>query len=260
MKRPLILISNDDSYSARGVHFLIDCLRGLGDVVAVCPSHPQSGKSMALTVNDPLRVREIPIEGARMYSLTGTPVDCIKVAHHHLLERRPDIVVAGVNHGSNAAVNVLYSGTMGAAMEGAVLGIPAIGFSLTDHSPDANFEPCRRAVKLLTQAVLQNGLPENVCLNVNIPDLDHEPAEMRLCTPCHGRWDDEYKQYTDPSGNRFFMLSGRFENLEPDNKTTDEWALAHGLISVVPVAVERSIATAIEIPWLTHVLTDYKSR
>ena len=132
MKRPLILVSNDDSYMARGVHALIDRLTLLGDVVAVCPLHPQSGQSMAITVNSPLRITRIPdYNGARMYHVSGTPVDCIKLAMHHILDSRPDLVVTGINHGSNSAINVLYSGTMGAAMEGAAFGIPSIGFSLT---------------------------------------------------------------------------------------------------------------------------------
>ena len=153
MKRPLILVSNDDSYMARGVHALIDRLTLLGDVVAVCPLHPQSGQSMAITVNSPLRITRIPdYNGARMYHVSGTPVDCIKLAMHHILDSRPDLVVTGINHGSNSAINVLYSGTMGAAMEGAAFGIPSIGFSLTDHSADADFTPCLRAIDVLAAA------------------------------------------------------------------------------------------------------------
>ena len=141
--RPLILVSNDDSYTAKGVHVLIDRLVKFGDVVAVCPQYPHSGQSMAISINSPLRILEQPdYNGARMFAVNGTPVDCVKLSMHHILGRRPDLVVAGINHGSNAAVNVLYSGTMGAAMEGAVFGIPSIGFSLTDHDPEADFSPC----------------------------------------------------------------------------------------------------------------------
>lgn len=255
--KPLILISNDDSYAARGVNKLIEWLKELGEVVAVCPATPQSGKSMALTVNDPIRISEVACDGAKMYRVTGTPVDCIKLSMHYILDRKPDLVVAGINHGSNAAVNVFYSGTMGAAIEGALFGIPSVGFSLTDHSPNANFEPCRKAVEMIVKGMLQHGLPENVCLNVNIPNIDHTPKEMRLCEPCKGLWNDEYKEYIDPMGRKFYMLSGEFENLEPENTLTDEWALAHGIISVVPVVAEKSGDCMPEIPWLTQLVKKY---
>lgn len=254
-----ILVSNDDSISARGVHALIDRLVKFGKVTAICPKYPQSGQSMALTVNSPIRIAQLPdYNGARMFSATGTPVDCIKIAMHHLLDHRPDLIVSGINHGSNAAVNVLYSGTMGAAMEGVTFGIPSIGFSLTDHSPNANFEPCFKAIDHLVRETLKNGLPDGVCLNVNVPNIETTPGEMRLCTPCKGRWDDEYKEYTDPFGGKFYWLSGSFDNFEPDNTETDEWALAHGMVSVVPVAVERSASTAIEVPWLAAACQSYR--
>lgn len=258
--KPLILVSNDDSYSARGVNSLIEWIKEIGDVVAVCPATPQSGKSMALTVNDPLWITEIPYDGAKMYKLTGTPVDCIKVSMHYILDRKPDLVVSGINHGSNAAVNVFYSGTMGAAIEGALFGIPSVGFSLTDHSPDANFNPCRKAVEMIVKGMLEHGLPEKTCLNVNIPNLQETPREMRLCESCQGYWNDEYKEYTDPMGRKFYMLSGEFVNMEPDNDITDEWALAHGIISVVPTVVERTGVDTPEIPWLRQMIKSYRIR
>lgn len=258
MRRPLILVSNDDSYMARGVHALIDRLIKFGDVVAVCPQHPQSGQSMALTVNTPLRITPLPdYNGAKMYHVSGTPVDCIKLSMHHILDRRPDIVVTGINHGSNSAINVLYSGTMGAAMEGCAFGIPSVGFSLTDHSPDADFTPCLKAIDLLVEAILKNGLPTDICLNVNVPDIQEVPSEMRICNPCRGRWNDEYKEYTDPFGRKFYWLTGKYENLEPDNEHTDEWALAHGMISVVPVSIERSLESPRHVDWLKSVVEDY---
>ncbi|MDE6391765.1 MAG: 5'/3'-nucleotidase SurE [Muribaculaceae bacterium] len=260
MKRPLILVSNDDSYMANGVHALIDRLTMIGDVVAVCPLHPQSGQSMAITVNSPLRITRIPdYNGARMYHVSGSPVDCIKLAMHHILDRRPDLVVTGINHGSNSAINVLYSGTMGAAMEGAAFGIPSIGFSLTDHSADADFTPCLRAIDVLAAATLRNGLPRDIALNVNVPDIDGVPEKMRVCTPCRGLWNDEYKEYTDPSGHKFYWLTGKYVNLEPENETTDEWALAHGMISVVPVAIERSLDIDRSIPWLADAVEEYNT-
>lgn len=255
---PLILVVNDDSYRAPGVHCLIDRMIEFGEVAAICPDEPRSGQSMAITVNAPLFVkRHEDYHGARMYSVTGTPVDCVKLAMHHILDRRPDLVVSGINHGSNSAVNVLYSGTMGAAMEGCAFGIPSIGFSLTDHSMSANFVPCFRAVDLLAKAVLEHGLPDGVCLNVNVPKVDQTPARMRLCVPCRGRWNDEYQEYHDPSGKPFYWLTGQYENLEPDNESTDEWALQHGMISVVPVAIERSLHTELSIPWLPAAINAY---
>lgn len=260
MSRPLILVSNDDSYMARGVHALIDRLTAIGDVVAVCPQHPQSGQSMALTVNTPIRITPLPdYRGARMYHVSGTPVDCIKLSMHHILDRRPDIVVTGINHGSNSAINVLYSGTMGGAMEGTAFGIPSIGFSLTDHSPEADFTPCHKAVDMLVRGVLDNGLPADVCLNVNVPDIDRIPSEMRLCVPCRGHWNDEYREYTDPFGRKFYWLTGKYENLEPGNDRTDEWALAHGMVSVVPVSIERSLETSRHIDWLPALIKAYNS-
>lgn len=253
-----ILVSNDDSYVARGVHALIDRMTAFGEVTAVCPRAPQSGQSMALTVNSPIRIeRHEDYNGARMYSATGTPVDCIKIAMHHLLGHRPDIIVTGINHGSNAGINLLYSGTMGAAMEGATFGIPSIGFSLTDHSPKADFEPCFKAIDLLVEETLRNGLPEGVCLNVNIPNLHETPREMRVCTECRGRWEDEYKEYTDPYGGKFYWLQGNFKNLEPENTGTDEWALSHGMISVVPVTIDRSGKADASVLWLRDVCSRY---
>lgn len=260
MHTPLILVSNDDSYTARGVHALIDRLVKLGDVVAVCPESPQSGQSMAITVNSPLRINQLPdYNGAKMLNVSGTPVDCIKLSMHHILPRRPDLVVTGINHGSNSAINVLYSGTMGAAMEGCAFGIPSLGFSLTDHSPDADFSPCLRAIDILTEATLQNGLPADVCLNVNVPNIGHVPAEMRVCSPCRGNWNDEYKEYTDPHGKKFYWLTGKYENLEPDNEHTDEWSLAHGIISVVPVAIERSLDIRRHVDWLDDAVAKYNN-
>jgi len=256
--RPLILVSNDDSYSAKGVHCLIDRLLPIGDVVAICPDAPRSGQSMAITVNDALKVTELPeYHGARMYKVSGTPVDCIKLAMHNILPRTADIVVTGINHGSNSAVNVLYSGTMGAAMEGCAFGIPSIGFSLTDHSADADFTPCYKAIDLLVNEVLKNGLPESICLNVNIPNIRHTPAEMRLAVACKGKWNDEYREYTDPQGHKFYWLTGEYVNEEPDNEKTDEWCLNHGIISVVPVSIDRTVPVGHDTEWLRCISEKY---
>lgn len=255
------MVSNDDSYMAQGVRALIDRLVKFGDVVAVCPQLPQSGQSMALTVNSPLHITRLPdYNGARMYHVSGTPVDCVKISMYNILDRLPDIVVTGINHGSNSAVNLLYSGTMGAAMEGAVFGVPSIGFSLTDHSPDADFTPCYRAIDILVEELLAHGLPTDMTLNVNIPNIKGESKEMRICKPCRGKWNDEYKEYTDPFGRKFYWLTGKYINLEPENPATDEWALAHGMISVVPVTVDRSAREMPEVEWLPNAVRKFNFR
>ncbi|MDE7412832.1 MAG: 5'/3'-nucleotidase SurE [Muribaculaceae bacterium] len=249
--RPLILVSNDDGIFAKGVKALVERLVNFGDVVVVCPDSPRSGQSMAITVNEPLRITPLPdYKGARMYQTNGTPVDCIKLAMHHILDRRPDLVVSGINHGSNASVNELYSGTMGAACEGCAFGLPSIGFSLTDHSHEADFSICNRAVDIVVKEVLEHGLPDGLCLNVNIPAIGSEPKEMKIAVPCQGHWNDEYREYTDPAGKKFYLLSGEFINDEPENENTDEWCLAHGIVSVVPTSVNRRIAIPSSLDWI----------
>lgn len=256
--KPLILVSNDDGISAPGVHAIISRLVAFGDVVCVCPDAPRSGQSMAITVSEPLRITQLPdYEGAKMYQVSGTPVDCIKLSMHHILDRRPDLVVSGINHGTNASVNVLYSGTMGAAFEGCTFGIPSIGFSLTNHSMEADFSQCSRAVDTLVGMVLEFGLPDGVCLNVNIPDLGKTPEEMRMAVACRAHWDDEYKESLDENGNKTYSLRGTFINDEPENELTDEWCLSHGIISVVPESIDRSIPLAGGLEWLPTISGAY---
>lgn len=239
--RPLILVSNDDGHEAAGIYALIDCMLELGDVIAVCPDGPRSGQSMAITVQGALRLMQLPdYHGAKMYKVNGTPVDCVKLAMHAAVDRKPDLVVAGINHGSNASVNVLYSGTMGAVMEGCLLGVDSIGFSLTSHAADADFRPSIPFVKSIASRVLSQGLPEGVCLNVNIPDSEVPPVEMRIVRECKGNWSDEYKNYLDPAGKPFYWLTGKFRNDEPEATDTDEWCLSHGIVSIVPVCPGRS--------------------
>lgn len=250
--RPLILVTNDDGIEAAGVHRLIDYVSDFADVICVCPDGPRSGQSMAITVNGALRVRShASYMGAEMYSTNGTPVDCVKLAWHTVLSRRPDLLLSGINHGSNAAINVVYSGTMGAAFEGCAFGIPSIGFSLTDHSADADFEPCRSFVRAIVKGVLANGLPQGVCLNVNIPVIDNGPSGMRLARACQGNWSDEYVEYRDPAGKPFYMLSGRFENHEPEARDTDEWLLSQGIVSIVPTMLDRTAPLA-DVSWLNN--------
>lgn len=250
--KKLILVSNDDGYMAKGVRELMGMLAPYGEVVAVCPHVGRSGQSMALTFDAPLRIEEVesPVAGARLYSCSGTPVDCVKVSRECVLGGRlPDLVVAGINHGSNASVNVVYSGTMGAVQEGAMWGVPAIGFSLTSHDADADFMAVRPAVDALVPKLLEEGLPEGLFINVNVPHgVAHAP--MMFCRECKAHWSEEYQQYKDPMGKTFFMLAGRMVNDEPESTDTDLYALAHGRTSVVAELLDRT-APAPQVPaWL----------
>lgn len=250
MSRPLILVSNDDSIEARGVHELVKSLLAIGEVVCVSPQLPQSGMSMALTVNRPLNVKRLPdYLGAQMYRVNGTPVDCIKIAIDNLLTRKPDIVVTGINHGSNAAINVVYSGTMGAAFEGCAYGVPSVGFSLTSHDENADFSPCLPVVVKIVKAVLEHGLPEGICLNVNMPAHVKEYKGIRIVKGCKGRWNDRYDEYRDPADRPFYWLAGNFINEEPDNEATDEWCLHNGYVSVVAVKLDPTYYHPDEFGW-----------
>lgn len=250
--KKLILVSNDDGYMAKGVRELMAMLAPYGEVVAICPHTGRSGQSMALTFDAPLRVQEVdsPVEGSRLYSCSGTPVDCVKVARETVLGgRMPDLVVAGINHGSNASVNVVYSGTMGAVQEGAMWGVPAIGFSLTSHDPDADFSAVRPSVDALVPLLLEKGLPYGVFINVNVPK-DVKEAPMMFCRECRAHWSEEYEQYRDPQGHPFLMLAGHLVNDEPESTDTDLWALAHGRTSVVAEYLPRTAAPALVPDWL----------
>lgn len=251
-ERPLILVTNDDGIHAKGIHALIDFLLPLGDVICIAPDGPRSAQSMALTIAHPLRLTPHPdYHGAKMFSVNGTPVDCIKLSNHYGLPRKPDYLASGINHGSNSSVNVLYSGTMGAVMEGCALGIPSVGFSLTSHNPDADFSGCEETVRKISEEVLLHGLPEGICLNVNVPD-GVVPKGIRITRAAKGNWSDEYQRYTDPSGHDFFMLTGKFVNAEPDCDETDEWALKNEFVSVSPIEVDR---TSSRIPdWLSKLV------
>ena len=252
MSKPLILVSNDDGIYAKGVHELINALLTIGDVFCVCPESPQSGMSMALTVNSPLRVKRLEnYHGVPMYRVAGTPVDCVKIAVDNLLCRRPDIVVSGINHGSNAAINVVYSGTMGAAFEGCAYGIPSVGFSLTDHDENANFSPCLPIIENMVKKILLHGLPPEICLNVNFPAGVMHYKGIRVVKGCKGRWNDRYEEYKDPAGKPFYWLAGKFENGEPQNQNTDEWCLNHGYVSVVPVMLDPTFPVLSQFSWLS---------
>lgn len=244
--RPLIFVTNDDGFQAPGLRYLINCVASDANVIAVAPDTPQSGKSSAITVDGPLHITPRDItDSLKIYSVSGTPVDCVKLGIHTLLPRRPDLLISGINHGSNSACNLIYSGTMGAVIEGAMLGIPSIGYSLLDHSIGADFSYCVEIIKHINARVLACGMPADVCLNVNIP-ANGRPDGIKVVRGARGHWSDEYTRYTDPHGHDFYWLSGSFINDEPNNKDTDNYWLDRNYATAVPVRPDQSYVTAIE--------------
>ncbi len=237
----LILVTNDDGYASKGLAAAIEVARGFGRVVVVAPETTQSGMSQAITMYNPLYLRRIREEhDLSVYAFSGTPVDCVKMAFDCLLrEERVDLVLSGINHGSNSAVNVLYSGTMGAAIEGSFYGCPSIGLSLDDHAADADFEASVLYGRQIVGAVLDGGVELPLCLNVNVPvGRPDEVKGLRLCRQNRGFWREEFFRREDPRGREYYWLTGAFVNGEPEATDTDEWALAHGYVSVVPVQVD----------------------
>lgn len=243
-KRPLILLSNDDGYLAPGILFLIDVLRPFGDLVVVAPNSGRSGMSSAITVKVPLNLNLVSNEsGLQVYRSNGTPVDCVKLALNQLLvNRKPDLLVSGINHGTNSSVAIHYSGTMGAVLEACMNGIPAIGLSLDDHTIDADFEPSRPYIRQLVEAVLEKGLPEGHCLNVNIPVVPQLKG-IRLCRQAKGRWVEEFDERNHPHGGKYYWLTGHFQNNEPEAGDTDMHAMGQGYISVVPSKIDMTAYT-----------------
>ena len=234
--KPLILITNDDGIKAPGLRTLITIMRKLGDVVVIASELVMSGMAHAVTIQTPLMPRLIKEEpGYKEYMTNGTPTDNVKLGKHRLLDRTPDIVVSGINHGSNASINIIYSGTMAAVLEASIDGIPAIGFSLLDYMPDADFSHVEDWVIKVTEKVLNEGLPEGVCLNVNIPrNSDHPIKGIKVCRQAKARWVEEFEERKDPYGRTYYWLGGRFVNGDNSDET-DEKALKENYISVVPV-------------------------
>lgn len=242
-REKLIFVTNDDSFSAKGFAAAIEVASEFGRVVAVAPETVQSGKSQAITIYDPLYIESRhQSEDVEVYSLSGTPVDCAKFAFDHLFRQtKVDLVVSGINHGSNAGTNVLYSGTMGAAIEGSFYGCPSVGLSLTDHDADADFEAAKHYAREIIKSVLEHPAGENLCLNVNVPNIPlSEIRGVKVCRQCRGIWLDEFSPMPSEDGREGYMISGAFSNHEPESEDTDEWALANGYVSVVPVQVDMT--------------------
>ncbi|MCB4797268.1 5'/3'-nucleotidase SurE [Neotamlana laminarinivorans] len=236
-KKPLILVTNDDGVNAPGIRALIAVMNTIGDVVVVAPDSPQSGMGHAITLYSTLFADPVKIDNGpqKEYSCSGTPADCVKIAIREILDRTPDLCVSGINHGSNSAINVIYSGTMSAAIEAGIEGIPAIGFSLLDYSNNANFEPAKPFVKTIAQQVIKHGLPEGIVLNVNIPNVNYKSIKgIKISRQARSNWVEEFDKRQTPQGKNYYWLTGKFVNLD-EGKDTDEWALENNYISVVPV-------------------------
>ncbi len=238
-RKPLILVTNDDGYQAKGIVTLIEAMKELGEILVFAPDTHRSGMSSAISTSQPLRARMYRREeDLTAYVCNGTPVDCVKLALNEFTDRKPDLLVSGINHGSNAGISVLYSGTMGAAIEGCVFEVPSIGFSLCDLNADADFTATAGVARTLAAKVLQKGLPKGVCLNVNVPA--GEIKGIRMTTQTNGKWVNEYHRSKDGMGRDVFWMTGNFENWEADNEDNDEWALANGYAAVVPVKIDMT--------------------
>lgn len=242
MKNPLILITNDDGISAPGIRTLIAIMSEIGEVVVVAPDKPQSAMGHAITINNTLYLNKVSTENAKIteYNCSGTPVDCVKLAVNEILHRKPDLCVSGINHGSNSSINVIYSGTMSAAVEAGIEGIPAIGFSLLDYDWNADFSQIESFVKKIAQEVLKNGLPEGVILNVNLPKLSkNEIKGIKICRQAKALWMEKFDKRKTPQGKDYYWLTGEFVN-QDKGEDTDEWALEHGYVSIVPVQFDMT--------------------
>ena len=287
-KRPLILISNDDGYQAKGLNCLIDMVAHLGDIVVCAPDGPRSGLSCAFSATTPLLLTHHPsvsvcrhpvtapspsvsvcrhpvtAPSVDIWSCNGTPTDCVKMALSQIVDRKPAIVVGGINHGDNASVNSHYSGTMGVVMEGCMKYIPSVAFSLCDHDPDADFEPLRPYVERYTRYVLEHGLPKGVCLNINFPKLEAPTAEsslsgpsmpapctgqyngVRVCRMAHGSWLNEVTTCHHPRGYDYYWMVGNYRNDEPEAEDTDRWALDHGYVAITPTTFDVTAYEALQ--------------
>ncbi len=238
----LILITNDDGLYAAGLKTLTGIMKEFGKVVVISATESRSGMSQALTVKEPIRVKLLEEDDSyRIYACSGTPTDGVKLAINQLLGRIPDLIVSGINHGSNASASVLYSGTMAAALEGCLYGITSVGFSLNSFSPTADFSACEDYIRKVCRMLLLEPLPEGICLNVNIPALPAgEIKGIRVARQAKGNWQEEFEKRKDPMGKTYYWLTGYFRNHEPEAEDTDEWALQNGFVSVVPVTTDMT--------------------
>jgi len=242
MNRPLILVTNDDGITSKGINVLVEAMANLGEVLVVAPDSPQSGMGHAITVGNTLRLSETKtFNGVTSYQCSGTPVDCVKLAKHYVLkDRKPDLLVSGVNHGPNTSISVVYSGTMAAALEAAIDDIPAIGFSVCDYSPSAKFEHVSDYLEQISSHVLRSGLSQGIALNVNFPAASKGPIRgIKICRQANARWKEAFDERIDPYGERYFWMAGDFINLDKD-LDNDIWAISNNYISVVPTQFDMT--------------------
>lgn len=237
-QRPLILVSNDDGIMAKGISELIKAIRPLAEIVVMAPDSPRSGCSSALTVTQPVHYRLVRKDvGLTVYKCSGTPADCVKLAFNTVLERTPDLVLGGINHGDNSATNVHYSGTMGVVIEGCLKGVPSIGFSLCDHDSGANFDAALPYIRKIVAMVLEVGLPPLTCLNVNFPNTQ-ELKGVKVCEQSKGGWTSEWQACPRVNDPNYFWLTGEFTDDELENEKNDHWALANGYVAITPTTVD----------------------
>ena len=234
--KPLILVTNDDGITSRGIRKLIELASELGEVVVVAPDSPQSGMGHAITVGDTLRIRKNHLfEGIEAYECSGTPADCVKMAKHHVIKgRKFDLILSGINHGSNTSISVLYSGTMSAAIEGAIEGTPSVGFSLCDFSTKAEMSHIEPYVTKIIAQALERGFPKGIALNVNFPPNQNQAIQgMKICRQANARWEEDFDKRLDPYGREYFWMTGNFINHDK-GEDNDEWAISNNYVSIVP--------------------------
>lgn len=248
MNKPKIVITNDDGVDAKGLRALIKVAKPHGELVVVAPTESQSGMSHAITVKHPLHLRRLKSNGQfPMYNCSGTPVDCVKMALNEIVDKKPDLLLSGINHGANSSSSVIYSGTMAAAREGAMNGIPSISFSLLDFSSEADFTQSVKYISKIIENTLKQGIPDGVCLNVNIPAVPKEKINgIKICRQTKGVWVEEFDKRIDPQKREYYWLTGQYKNLEPQATDTDEWALSHNFIAIVPLQIDMTSYSIIE--------------
>lgn len=236
-EKPLILVSNDDGYLAKGINSLVTVLKEFGEIIVVAPHTGRSGKGCAITSENPIKVELVSNEpGVKVYSCTGTPSDCVKIACHAFVPRLPDLVIGGINHGDNSAVNAHYSGTMGVVLEGCMKGIPSIAFSLCSHDADADFTPTFNVIRKVVANVLEKGLPKGSCLNVNFPDTPSY-AGVKVCHQASGAWVNEWESHEHPRGGKWWWLTGEFV-VEEQCLDADRVALDNNYVTITPTKID----------------------
>ena len=247
-KKPLILVTNDDGYDAPGIRQLVEVAKNFGDVLLVGPTNGQSGMSHAVTLHDPIRLKKIKEEpGLRVFACSGTPADCVKIALNQILDAPPDLLLSGINHGSNSSVSLFYSGTVAAVVEGCMNSLPSIAFSVDNHSKDADFNLAVHYAGSIIREALKNGIPKKTCLNVNFPDIKLEECMgIRVCRQTNGVWKEEFEHRVDPQGKNYYWLTGYFSNEEPDEEDTDEYLIQQNYAAIVPIKVDVTNHEAIQ--------------